>query len=236
MLNQLLQSILSKIFTPLLKISFSKNISSNNKYIEQKLIKNYNNLTATNLNKNISSQNSNNQSNLAVKVNNNNNNTYQQQKTKKEQKIKQKLIDTINKTRALLINDNNKNNKDICFYLYNAKLIKVIDGDTIDLLIDLGFSTLTKKRIRLLYINTYELHSKNKKYKELAYKGKDYTINWFKKYNNQCIIQTIKESSKNNDDKKGRYGRYLGIIYSPDLESCLNLDLLNNNLARVYDK
>jgi len=157
---------------------------------------------------------------------------------KEQQNIKQKLINTVNKTRALINNNDNSkdSNKDICFYIYQAKLIKVIDGDTIDLLIDLGFSTFTKKRIRLLYVNAYELRSKNKKYKELAYKGKRYVIDWFKKYNNQCVIQTIKESSKNKDDKKGRYGRYLGIIYSSDLKSCLNLELLNNNLARVYDK
>jgi len=41
-------------------------------------------------------------------------------------------------------------------YKYNAKLIRVIDGDTIDALIDLGFNVWVKKRIRLYGINTPE--------------------------------------------------------------------------------
>ena len=47
-------------------------------------------------------------------------------------------------------------------YSYTAKLIKVIDGDTIDAMIDLGFNVWIKKRIRLAGINAYESRTRDK--------------------------------------------------------------------------
>ena len=46
-------------------------------------------------------------------------------------------------------------------YKYNAKLIRVIDGDTVDALIDLGFNVWVKKRIRLYGINAPETRTKD---------------------------------------------------------------------------
>ena len=51
-------------------------------------------------------------------------------------------------------------------YDYKAKLIRVIDGDTIDAMIDLGFNTWVKKRIRLAGIDAFETRTRNKKEKE----------------------------------------------------------------------
>ena len=54
-------------------------------------------------------------------------------------------------------------------YQYRAKLIKVVDGDTVDALIDCGFSTFKKERIRLYGINTPESRTRDKEEKK---KGK----------------------------------------------------------------
>ena len=51
-------------------------------------------------------------------------------------------------------------------YQYKAKLIRVIDGDTIDAMIDLGFNTWVKKRIRLAEMDAYELRTRNKEEKK----------------------------------------------------------------------
>ena len=51
-------------------------------------------------------------------------------------------------------------------YQYKAKLIKVVDGDTVDALIDCGFSTFKKERIRLHGINTPECRTRDKKEKQ----------------------------------------------------------------------
>ena len=46
-------------------------------------------------------------------------------------------------------------------YTYKAKLIRIVDGDTIDAEIDLGFDTIVRKRIRLYGINTPETKTKD---------------------------------------------------------------------------
>ena len=50
-------------------------------------------------------------------------------------------------------------------YEYKCELIKVVDGDTVDVLIDVGFSTYRKERVRLYGINTPECRTRNKKKK-----------------------------------------------------------------------
>ena len=50
-------------------------------------------------------------------------------------------------------------------YEYRAKLVRVVDGDTVDALIDCGFSLFTRQRIRLLGINTPECRTRDKEEK-----------------------------------------------------------------------
>ena len=59
-------------------------------------------------------------------------------------------------------------------YNYKAKLIKIVDGDTLDAMIDLGFDTWVKKRVRLHGINAYESRTRDKaeKIKGLAAKAR----------------------------------------------------------------
>ncbi len=57
-------------------------------------------------------------------------------------------------------------------YIYRGKLERVVDGDTIDALIDLGFDTWVKKRIRYKGIDTWESRTRNLEEKALGLKAK----------------------------------------------------------------
>ena len=105
-------------------------------------------------------------------------------------------------------------------YTYNAELIEVIDGDTVDLKVDLGFDTSIAIRVRLSGIDTPEIRTTNLAEKERGLKAKDFVKEMFVKYENKCIIQTTK-------DKKEKYGRYLATVLFDGIS--LNLMLLENN-------
>ena len=88
-------------------------------------------------------------------------------------------------------------------YEYQAKLLKVIDGDTIDVTLDLGFSVkLHKQRVRLAGIDTPESRTRNLEEKALGLKAK-------KRLTELCV-----GSFKIKSLGKGKYGRILGIPYT----------------------
>jgi len=90
-------------------------------------------------------------------------------------------------------------------YKYKAKLIKIIDGDTLDVLVDLGFGIFHKIRLRLIGINTPEIfgrHVKEEKPLGLKFKHK---LEEILSSEDEFIVRTYK-------DKKGKYGRYLAEI------------------------
>jgi len=105
-------------------------------------------------------------------------------------------------------------------FIYNAKLDRVVDGDTCDALIDLGFNTFVKKRIRFVGVDTWETRTRKKEEKVKGLEAKAYT----------------KDKLMNSDDGKftlksygtGKYGRVLGEIFIKGEESSLN-DLLKIN-------
>lgn len=116
-------------------------------------------------------------------------------------------------------------------FWYGAKLLKVIDGDTVDLMVDLGFNIHHKMRVRLYGINTPESRTKDLAEKELGLKAKKFTEDWFT--NHQWVfVNTI-------PDKNDKYGRILARIYSSDKiddpkTACLNLDMIQSGNAREY--
>ena len=112
-------------------------------------------------------------------------------------------------------------------YTYKARLERVVDGDTVDLVIDLGFDIHHKVRCRLYGINTPESRTKDLAEKKLGLAAKAYVEDWFN-WNKDCFVQTIK-------DGKGKYGRLLAKIY-PD-EKCefsLNEQLVDSGHATEY--
>lgn len=98
-------------------------------------------------------------------------------------------------------------------YTYNAKLLKVIDGDTIDALVDLGFDTWKKIRIRLYGIDAWESRTRDLKEKEKGLAAKN------------RLIEILNEEFILVSHGVGKYGRCLGEIFED-----INSDSINNLL------
>jgi len=93
-------------------------------------------------------------------------------------------------------------------FVYNAILERVIDGDTIVVTLDLGFSCLLKKQtVRLAGIDTPESRTRNLEEKALGLKAK------------KRLIELCVGSFKIQSLGKGKYGRILGIPYTEDGKS-----------------
>jgi micrococcal nuclease len=110
-------------------------------------------------------------------------------------------------------------------YQYKASVERVVDGDTIDLTIDLGFKITTHQRIRLAGINTPEIFSAKKDSPEhiLGMEAKEFVENRVAANNNEVIIET--------DKLVGKYGRYIGTILLADSEKTLNDELVEKGFA-----
>ena len=113
-------------------------------------------------------------------------------------------------------------------YIYRAKINKVVDGDTVEIDLDLGFNiVLANQKVRMAGIDTPESRTANKEEKERGMLSKKKlteklpTGSWQR-------IQTMKADS--NDDK---FGRILGVFIMEDGNS-LNQWLIDNNYAVLY--
>ena len=106
-------------------------------------------------------------------------------------------------------------------YTYKAKLDRVVDGDTIDVNIDLGFDISVHKRVRLAGIDTPESRTRDLEEKKRGLAAKDRLIEILAKGN---LVVESKDV--------GKYGRVLGVLtIYPD-----NLDLpINVNEALVHE-
>lgn len=94
-------------------------------------------------------------------------------------------------------------------YTYNAEVLRVVDGDTIDVLIDLGFSTHRKIRVRLYGINAPESRTRDLAEKKLGLAAKERLINILEEQDNKVILES---------HGVGKYGRCLGeLFYNKDL-------------------
>lgn len=113
-------------------------------------------------------------------------------------------------------------------FFYRAEVVNVIDGDTLDLLVDLGFNIHHSIRVRLNGVNTPESRTSDIKEKELGLKAKDFTKDWTVRHP-VVYVSTVK-------DKKEKFGRILAQVYSdPDKTACLNEDLIGSGYARAYN-
>jgi endonuclease YncB( thermonuclease family) len=110
-------------------------------------------------------------------------------------------------------------------YEYGCKVTRVVDGDTVDCILDLGFSILHKCRVRLFGIDTPESRTRDKDEKvrgKLAAKFLKDAIDNGKK----VILRTKLK------DSKGKYGRVLGEIIVDDIN--INVTMIENYLAVAY--
>ena len=111
-------------------------------------------------------------------------------------------------------------------WIYNAEVKKVVDGDTFDIVIDLGFDTLKKGRVRLYGVNTPESRTKNIEEKKMGLAAKEFTDQWLTSSSHKVKIETI-------IDKNEKYGRVLAKVWN-DAGACLNDDIIAAGLAREY--
>ena len=110
-------------------------------------------------------------------------------------------------------------------YEYKCEVTRVVDGDTIDCVLDLGFSILHKCRVRLYGIDTPESSTRDLDEKargKLASKFLEDSIN-----NGKQVI--LRSELK---DSKGKYGRVLGSVVVDDLD--INQAMVTQNLAVKY--
>ena len=110
---------------------------------------------------------------------------------------------------------------------YVRKVENIVDGDTIDVLIDLGFDILFQSRVRLAGIDTPESRTKDLAEKALGIESKEY----LKKYLKDAKSVVIKTEKMDSSEK---YGRILGWVYvNGDTES-LNDKMINDGYAWGY--
>jgi endonuclease YncB( thermonuclease family) len=112
-------------------------------------------------------------------------------------------------------------------YYYQVKeIVKIVDGDTADFRIDLGFDLSIKVRVRLAGINSWESRTRNKeeKVKGLAAKARLKEI---------CEEHFAKGTLKISTTEKGKYGRYLGVIWAKG--KSVNEQLVSEGHAHHYD-
>lgn len=110
---------------------------------------------------------------------------------------------------------------------YVRKVENVVDGDTIDVLIDLGFDILFASRVRLAGIDTPESRTKDLKEKALGLEAKEY----LKKALKDAKSVVIKTEKMNSSEK---YGRILGWIYINGDTVSLNDMMINDGYAWGY--
>jgi micrococcal nuclease len=109
-------------------------------------------------------------------------------------------------------------------YIYKVKSARVIDGDSVQVVVDLGFYIDITIRVRFAGINTPELNSPILEQRQLAQLAKSETIAWFDINKDQLILH-----SKSVD----KYGRHIGRFENWSKES-INDILLEKNLAVKY--
>ena len=119
-----------------------------------------------------------------------------------------------------------------CYNFRVTEIVKVLDGDTIDVMIDLGFELFKKERVRIAGVDTPEKRTRDLEEKEL---GIDAT-NWLKEKLDGTIAGddelTIRTELVGG---VGKYGRLLGWLYVGDAELSLNEAMITEGYAWAYD-
>lgn len=108
---------------------------------------------------------------------------------------------------------------------YNAKVAKIVDGDTIDAYIDLGFDVWVSKRIRFMGIDTPESRTRDKVEKKYGKAAKARLTEMLASTNNEFILRS---------HGTGKFGRVLGELFSPGDLVSINQRLINEGHAVGY--
>ncbi len=119
-----------------------------------------------------------------------------------------------------------------CYNFRVVEINRVVDGDTIDVTIDLGFDLFKKERVRVAGVDTPEKRTRDLEEKELGIEA----TNWLKEKldgaisgNDDLVIRTELVGGM------GKYGRLLGWLYIGDSELSLNELMIEEGYAWSYD-
>ena len=120
-----------------------------------------------------------------------------------------------------------------CYNFRVTEIVKVLDGDTIDVLIDLGFDLFKKERVRIAGVDTPEKRTRDLEEKAL---GIDAT-NWLKKKLEDTIAGDGDELTIRTElvGGTGKYGRLLGWLYINEDLISLNEQMITEGYAWAYD-
>ena len=114
-------------------------------------------------------------------------------------------------------------------YIYRIKSVgRVVDGDTIDASIDLGFDISLEKRIRLAGVDTPESRTTDLKEKAMGLESKE----WLKKKLEGAKDIIIKTELRDSTEK---YGRIIGHLFINGQETSLNNQMITEGYALAYD-
>ena len=117
-------------------------------------------------------------------------------------------------------------------YIYRAKLDRVVDGDTVDALIDVGFDIWFKKRIRFMGLDTWESRTRDLEEKKLGKLAKERTRQLLEDVSSKSGYFRVKSHGL------GKYGRVLGELFVMDKDGKqwnVNETLIAEGHAYVYD-
>tara|TARA_R100001460_G_scaffold815_1_gene3598 strand:- start:728 stop:1108 length:381 start_codon:yes stop_codon:yes gene_type:complete len=114
-------------------------------------------------------------------------------------------------------------------YEYNAIVERVVDGDTIDVIIDLGFKTWKKVRVRMEGINTPESRTRDLEEKKRGLAAKDRLVEILELNNNKCILHV---------SGVGKFGRAIANVFVTSLSPThddSSLTLINVNQQLIVE-
>ena len=110
-------------------------------------------------------------------------------------------------------------------YSYRVKSIKkIIDGDTFDCIMDLGFDVLLEARVRMMGIDTPESRTRDLEEKKFGLLAKEYLT--MKLEAEDIIVRT------EVDNEKGKFGRILGWVWADGVN--VNQQMIDENIAVAY--
>jgi len=113
-------------------------------------------------------------------------------------------------------------------YIYNATVARVVDGDTVDVDIDLGFSVILKKRrIRLMGVDTPECRTRDDLEKQFGFLAKS-IVEGFCPVGAKILVETV-------IDKGDKFGRILGTLWVDNNTLNLNQFLIDERYAVAYE-
>jgi micrococcal nuclease len=101
-------------------------------------------------------------------------------------------------------------------YEYHARCERVVDGDTIDVILDLGLGVFKRERLRLLGIDTPEVYGRVEDEERARGRAASEFVSSFIE-GRDIIVRTFK-------DRKGKYGRYLAVVFYRQAGTTFNVN------------